>query len=116
MKINQYADLFESVIEKLYEQTTPPASPNPQGATPPAIAGTAAPVAQNATTSMAEYFQKTFLDNYLEGIPNSQYMKPKIDNILKNLPELYRTKKLEAALEDLANLAWTLGTGPEHRS
>lgn len=106
-KVNQLTNLYEGWLNNLYEQTDP--NPQPQSPAPPNQQGQQGQ--ENTFTSMAEYFEKAFLDDYLKDIPNSRYMKPKIDYILKNLPELYRTKKLEQALEDLANIAWTLGTG-----
>lgn len=59
--------------------------------------------------SISQYFYDNFLKPYLTGIPFKP-MEPKIHEILKNLPNLYKTGQLKRQLEELALIAYTLAT------
>lgn len=121
--------IFESYIQLLEQQTAPPNNPQPNVAQPAAAPKVAPKVAQPkaktntktksntkaktpatqqaALPSISAYFKENFLDGFLAGI-NMKPAQPKIDALLKDLPTLYKSGKLKAALEDLANVAWSL--------
>jgi len=56
---------------------------------------------------ISKYFKENFLDDFLQGIDMGP-AKPKIDALLKNLPNLYGTSQLKKELTSIANIAWTL--------
>jgi hypothetical protein len=86
-----------------------PAAPAQQAA-PAAPAQPAAPATQQDSEqimSISQYFKENFLDSFLYGI-DMTLAKPKIDALLKNLPQLYKSGQLKKELEDIGNIAFTL--------
>lgn len=65
--------------------------------------------ASKGLPSISQYFYDNFIQPYLSGI-QFKPMEPKITEILKNLPNLYKTGQLKKELEQLALIAWTLAT------
>lgn len=63
---------------------------------------------QNQVVSISQWFKTNFLDPYLKGIDMSS-AQPRIDQILKDLPNSYKTGKIKKDLTDIAKMAWTLG-------
>lgn len=63
----------------------------------------------NDLPSISQYFYDNFIQTYLSGIPLKP-LEPKINEILKNLPSLYKSGQIKAHLEQLALVAWTLAT------
>lgn len=63
----------------------------------------------NNLPSISQYFYDNFIQTYLSGIPLKP-LEPKINEILKNLPNLYKTGQIKGQLEQLALVAWTLAT------
>lgn len=63
---------------------------------------------QNQVMSISQWFKTNFLEPYLKGIDMSS-AQPKIDQILKDLPNSYKTGKIKKDLTDIAKMAWTLG-------
>jgi hypothetical protein len=123
--------IFENYIQLLEQQTTPPNNSQPNVAQPVAKPKAAKPKAAkpkantntktntktsntpaqqantNSIPSISQYFKDYFLDDFLYGI-NMAPAKPKLDNLLKNLPQLYKSGKLKKELEDIGNIAFTL--------
>jgi hypothetical protein len=123
--------LFESYIDLLEASSVPQGGGRIKGAglsqTPNAIrkretraankasqAKPATPTQQAASQqdseqimSISQYFKENFLDSFLQGI-DMTLAKPKIDALLKNLPQLYKSGQLKKELEDIGNIAFTL--------
>lgn len=57
--------------------------------------------------SISKYFKDKYLDSFLQGIDMAP-AQAKIDALLQNLPNLYKSGQLKKELESLANIAWTL--------
>lgn len=57
--------------------------------------------------SISKYFKDKYLDSFFQGIDMAP-AQAKIDALLQNLPNLYKSGQLKKELESLANIAWTL--------
>jgi hypothetical protein len=71
---------------------------------------TAAPPAAGATNirpSIGEWFRDNFMKNFLRGIDLGTSQQ-QVDDILKDMPNLYKSGKLDQALTDIANIAWAV--------
>jgi hypothetical protein len=71
---------------------------------------TAAPPSTGATNvrpSIGEWFRDNFMKNFLRGIDLGTSQQ-QVDDILKDMPNLYRSGKLDQALTDIANIAWAV--------
>lgn len=58
--------------------------------------------------SISQWFKTNFLNTYLKGIDMSS-AEPKINEILKNMPNSIKSGKIRKDLQDIAKIAWTLG-------
>lgn len=61
----------------------------------------------NNKLSISKYFKDKYLDSFFQGIDMAP-AQAKIDALLQNLPNLYKSGQLKKELESLANIAWTL--------
>lgn len=78
---------------------------NPQVAQKPGAPAQGA--APDQKTSISAYFKERFLDSFLQGIDMGP-AQAKVDALLQNLPNLYKSGQLKKELENIANIAWTM--------
>ncbi len=88
-------------------QSSAGASAPAQGAQSTATQAPPAAGATNIRPSIGEWFRDNFMKNFLRGIDLGTSQQ-QVDDILKDMPNIYKSGKIDQALTDIANIAWAV--------